>query len=456
MFLGDASADTYVGGGASGSWTSANNPYRLTSNVIIYSGSTLTIQAGTIVHLKGYQIQVQGTLNVQGQSSNKVYFLNDGNTNSQISFTSTSTGSGTLNYAVLYSVPIMIGGGAPTISNNYFTGGSSTTITINGGSPTISGNTINAGSLNCITLNGASASATITSNTLAGSNLNTNVGIYNLGGSITVVGNSITNCYTGIYSTGYGTIEQNTIIGNINDGIASRNVAHDIRNNALANNFVGVSGDGNIQNNAIINNQYGLWGTTSVSTVTNNNIYNYGENMHLTENYTDVTAINNWWGTAVREEIVPKISDSRVYFYLGTVTFEPYLTSSSSVPSVPSSISVPTEPPTPTVNPYTSPSPTPYDSSTPTPYPTATPTPYYSTPTPYPYQTYNPDPTPYPYYINTPTPTADPYFGGFTFGDITNVAVIIVAVALSISIIVIIHRKFSRSELPPPPDAQNY
>jgi len=145
--LGFGSA-TYVPGdvGTNGVWSSQNSPYHLTQNVQVTSGATLTIQAGTIVHLNGYQIQVHGNLNVQGTSSSKVYFLNDGNSNSQIYFAPSSTASCTLNYAVLYSVPVMIGGGAPTVSNCYFTSGSSTTITVNGGSPLITGNTINAGS----------------------------------------------------------------------------------------------------------------------------------------------------------------------------------------------------------------------------------------------------------------------------------------------------------------------
>lgn len=448
LFLGGASADTYVGGGVNGyvTWSSTNNPYRLTSNVVVYSGDTLNIQAGAIVHLNGYQIQVYGTLNVQGSSSNKVYFLNDGNSNSQIYFSSQSSSNGAINYCVFYSVPIMIGGGSPTISNSYFTACSSTTITVNGGYPLITGNTINAGSQNCITLNGGSA--TISSNTIAGSGHTGNFGIYNSAGSISVVGNSITNCYTGIYSAGSGTIEQNTIMNNFNDAVKSNNVNHDIKNNVLAYNKVGVSGDGDIQNNAITNNQYGLWGTTSGSTITNNNINN-DENVHLTENYTDVTAINNWWGTTVRDEIVSKISDSHVYFYLGTVTFEPFLTSSASTPTVPSSIPVPTAPPTPTVSPSPAPSPSPTDNSTIT--PTPSPTPYYTyNPTPYPYQTNNPTP----YYVNTPTPSVD-YFGGFTLGDITNVLVIVIAVSAAVVIIVIIHRRFSRSELPPPPDFSN-
>lgn len=450
LFLGSASADTYVDGGVSGyvTWSSANNPYRLSSDVIVYSGNTLNIQAGTIVHLNGYQIQVYGTLNVQGSSSNKVYFLNDGNSNSQIYFTSSSSSNCAINYGVFYSVPIMIGGGAPTISNSYFTACSSTTITVNGGYPLITGNTINAGSQNCITLNGGSA--IISSNTLAGSGHTGNFGIYNSAGSISVVGNSITNCYTGIYSAGSGTIEQNTIMNNFNDAVKSNNDNHNINNNVLAYNKVGVSGDGDIQNNAITNNQYGLWGTTSGSTVTNNNIYDNDENVHLTEKYLDVNATNNWWGTTNNDLIYSKISDYHMHPEddLGTLYYTPYLNQPASAPFVPSSIPVPTAPPTPTVFSSPSPSPSPTNDSTIT--PTPSPTPYYTyNPTPYPYQTNNPTP----YYVNTPTPPVD--FGGFTLGDITNVLVIVVAVSAAVVIIVIIHRRFSRSELPPPPDFSN-
>jgi hypothetical protein len=449
IFLSNVSAATYVSGGVTGgsTWVSQNNPYHLSGNVVINNGDTLTIQAGTIVHLNGYQIQVYGTLLVQGQSSSKVYFFSDSNSNSQIYFSSTSTSSCVVDNVVFYAASVMVGGGSVRITNCYFSGGSSTCITVNGGNPQIISNVINGGSpQHCITIN--QAAATITSNILAGGHF----GINNVGGSISVVDNTITNCYSGIYSTGQAAIEQNIIEYNTNDAVASRSINNDIQNNALAHNTVGVSGDGTLQNNTITNNQAGLWGQTSVSTIQYNNIFDNDENVHLTEDNIDVNAFNNWWGSVDNDTIYSRISDVHMHSNLGTLFYIPYLTAPATTLAVSSSVSVPTAPPTPTVAPSITPTPTPSPipnaSVTPTPYPQ-----YTSTPTPYPYETYWP--TPSIVHFDTPTPT-DVEFGGFSIGDVTSVVVIIFAVTLAVAIIIVINRKFTRSQSPlPPPPPEN-
>ena len=100
----EVSATTYVGGALNGNatWTASNSPYSLTENLIIYSGETLYIQPGVVVNLRGYQIQVYGGLNVQGTNSNKIFFLSDVFSNSQIVFKSSSSQSSTIDYGVFY------------------------------------------------------------------------------------------------------------------------------------------------------------------------------------------------------------------------------------------------------------------------------------------------------------------------------------------------------------------
>jgi hypothetical protein len=46
-------------------WTQANSPYNLTGNILINSGTTVTVGAGTTLNLNGYYIIVNGSLIVQ-------------------------------------------------------------------------------------------------------------------------------------------------------------------------------------------------------------------------------------------------------------------------------------------------------------------------------------------------------------------------------------------------------
>ena len=55
-------------------WTQANSPYNFTGPVGIASGVTLTIEPGATVNLRSYYIQVNGTLDAQGSSTNPIYF----------------------------------------------------------------------------------------------------------------------------------------------------------------------------------------------------------------------------------------------------------------------------------------------------------------------------------------------------------------------------------------------
>jgi hypothetical protein len=429
-----ASASTYVGS-LSGytTWTAANSPYYLTTNLVINSGDTLNIQPGVVVHLNGYQIQVYGLLNAQGTSSNKIYFLNDGSSNSQVVFKSSSSSSCIVDYGVFYSVPITVEGGSPRIADSYLTSTSTgALITVNSGVASIIGNTLSAqSSQDGVHIN--SGSAAISLNTITGAYC----GIYNAAGaSAAIASNSITYCFSGIYTAGSATIQQNTIIHNTNDGVVTQTSDVSILNNAIAYNKVGVSRDGNIQNNNIAHNTFGLWGQTNLSTIHNNNIVDSTtESVHLTEAGVNVDATNNWWGTTDETTIRQSISDFRFDHNLGNVTFTPYLPQPADAPVVPTSVTVPTPPPTPT--------------STPTPAPTATATP---TATPY----INPTYTPYPFEtpISTPSltpsqsvePTDGPIFGGFSSTDVATAVVIVVVVCLVATIILVINRRFGHIE----------
>lgn len=424
------SATTYVSSVPNGhaTWTVADSPYSLTSNIIIYSGETLNIHPGVVVHLNGYQIQVYGLLNAQGLNNNPIYFLNDGFSSSQLIFRASSDPDCTVSHGVFYSVPLTIEGGSPTLANNYFTGTSSdAVITINSGGASIINNIISTqNAQDGIHIN--SGYVIITGNTLSGAGAQQGCGIYNAGSTASITANGITNFYTGIYTNKPGVIKQNVITNNVNDGIVIQGTPEvTISENVIAYNTCGISRDADIQNNTIAYNTYGLWGQTASSTIRHNNIIDSTkESIHLTETVTDVNAANNWWGTTDEAAIRKTISDydASLRPNLGKVTFTPFLSSPADAPAVPLVV-VPTPPPIPSTTP----------SPSDTPNPTSSSTPDAPTVSLYPYPTYLPDPT-----DQHVQPPDEPRFGGFSLTDITTAVVIVIAVSVAITIILFLNR----------------
>lgn len=434
----EVSATTYVGGSLNGNtnWTVSNGPYSLTENLIIYSGETLSIQPGVVVNLRGYQIQVYGGLNAQGTNNNKIYFLSDGFSNSQIVFKSSSYQSCTIDYGVFYSVPITIEGGSPRLSNSYFTGTSfNAVITITSGVATIIDNVISTSNAQH-GIHITTGYVTISGNTISGARAQQGFGIYNTGSTAPITANKITNFYSGIYTNKPCVIEQNIITNNINDGIVTEGTSGVIiKNNAINYNKCGISRDADIQNNTIARNTYGLWGQTDNSIIRYNNIVdNTLESIHLTES-ADVTITNNWWGTTDESTIRNTISDydAALRPNLGIATFKPFLSSPAYAPAVQPSVVVPTPPPTPSAT--VTPSPGSNTTYTPTPRPTDYPNPTYS-----PYPTY-PD-----YSILPIEPTDEPGLFNFSLTDITTAVVIVIAVSVAITIIVILSRMQSNMQ----------
>jgi hypothetical protein len=377
-------------------WTQTNSPYYLTSPVIVSSGTTLTVEAGTIINLSGYNLQVNGILCARGISNVAIVFVSSGNGN--IVFTASSqswseqNGKGCIiENSILHSVSISTSSVSPKISNCTITpsynADDGNTITVTSGSPIITGNTL-SGDIETVN----DASPTIINNHIIG-------GILGSGflTSTPVIENNtieqgITLSYylgTGILASGSNTyIADNTIFGcktaiNLYDGTTT------IERNLIIGNNIGILFTGpmspvsaTIQHNTIINNTVGLntLGKYGPVSITNNNII---------KNYQYSLSINmasNWWGTTDQQTIAQIISNQ--------VTFVPFLTAPDpTAPTVPNYISFPM--PTPTSSP--TPNPTPKSTATPSPIPTTTPI---LSPTPTP----KTSPTP----IVTPSPTLSP------------------------------------------------
>jgi hypothetical protein len=418
-------------------WTSSGSPYTLTGNVFIENGATLTIQPGVTVNLESYQIQVYGVLNAQGQNGNPIVFQGNSGNSASITFNTASSGS-TISYANIYSVSISITQGSPTISNNYFSGTqTSPIITINNNqfsTTAITGNSLNVASTDGIDVE--SGSASITGNLIVGQDYTGVYGIYTAAStSVAISSNNITHCFSGIWTLGSSSIEQNNIMNNDNDGVCSGpNSVSTIEYNAIADNICGVSGSGTIEDNTITANSAGLWSPSG--TIEYNNIFNnynytggYTQNIHLTDS-NNLYAANNWWGSTDIPTINQTIWDSKNdTIHLGTVTFEPALNAPNpNAPTVPSFI------------------------STPTPLPTSTPTstPIYTTPSPTPYvePTLFPTPIPTSPLLQQETPHA--ITGNLNNSNIDSILVIAIAFILAASIIVVLNIKFGRAKASQP------
>jgi hypothetical protein len=286
-------------------WTQANGPYVLTGNVLVNSGVTLTIQAGTNVNLSNYVLKINGTLQARGDSNSPITLIGG-----QIIFTqystnwTESTGAGCIIQNSLITSALSLESSTLITSNCIFGGisiGNQLEVAI--GQPTISKNTISGQG---ITLNWeAKANVYILDNVISGcsAGVKTSVPVLN--------------------SKAYNLIEGNLIVNNTH-GIEiwvngpNPNYKDVIRNNTITNNSVGISLNENAYPNPLL------------STIEYNNIYGnteYGINMDGSLGIPDdLNATYNWWGTTDPQEISQTIYDYYDNYNLGQLLFSPFLT----------------------------------------------------------------------------------------------------------------------------------
>jgi hypothetical protein len=309
-------------------WTKSNSPYSLTGPVKVNNGVVLTIEAGVTVNLNSYYVQVYGTLVAQGTSNEKIQINGVNGSPSMIPLGSSlaiasspagitfndynRTGSGSIiENAIINSTTIALGS-SDKINNCTIIGSVDT-----GQSSIISNNTIkgqiDAGGTSQILSNNISGEIQVE----GGSPVVSNNVVSNSGGSgitfeltdnILIYGNIIINCGFGITAVGYATIE----------------------NNLIMNNDCGISFSYRvtIENNTIAKNQIGLKQVTALMpAIVYNNLQNNSYNYYVGGQGFDANATYNWWGTTNPQAINQTIYDSKNDFNLGTVNFEPFLTS---------------------------------------------------------------------------------------------------------------------------------
>ncbi len=382
--------------GSNTTWTQTGSPYNLLGPTLVSSGVTLTIEAGAIVNLNTYYLQINGTLVVNGTIANPVIINSSATNAGQIEFTASSTswdqqsGFGCIienavinqtvisvtNCSVMISgnvfndaagmtyenVAITTTGGASIISNNTFNAcglnlSDNSTISNNvitggmgiyGGFPVVSGNSISGGSsyffigrdwdrdYYTVAIEDQS-SPTLINNTIASIafNMNGNGYAYNIFNAI-IEGNTIGGIGIG-GGSGTVVISNNLISGS---GITGNSaISTTITNNLIINTNIGLQiGDAVVQNNTIIKSQIAISLNSAVSpTIIWNNIENSSQyNIKLSGTSNNINASNNWWGTTDPQAINQTIYDFKDDFNLGNVSFIPYLTAPNpAAPTIP-------------------------------------------------------------------------------------------------------------------------
>jgi len=322
-------------------WRAVNSPYFVTGNVAVAEGVTLMIEPGVTVKFStGTYLQIEGTLNAQGTSGNKIIFTSNKESPSPgdweyIKFTDTSDDT---NCIVSY------------IHIKYADVG----VYAESASPTISYSTISYCNSYAIRAGYSSAgdSILITDNYIS----NNGNGIYSMASP--VIRNNVICNNTGkgieTYSGGKANIGKN-IISNNQYGIYSYYNNPHISSNTITKNQIGIYccyEEGNfaptvMQRNNIAENETGIYtlsnniavswndiadngagieigfGSNQSSTITYNNIYSSVTYNIENRGSKDVIATNNWWGTTDTATIDSKIFDYYDDFNYGKVLYDP-------------------------------------------------------------------------------------------------------------------------------------
>jgi len=212
-------------------WTSGN-VYVITCDVTVNNGVTLTVQAGTVVKFKYFDLNIDGTLDVQGTASNRVVFTSfkddsyGGDTNEDGTATTPAAGNwgsiqifnsaNTLDYTLIQYGGGHLNGGvyiadsSPTVEHNLIRN-NKYGIYVENGSPTIKDNDIEGSSLYGLRVN--NGSATVSDNTF------TDSGILHL-----YHGANADPAYSGNTFSGTGGGAINVYGGSISDDITWENI----------------------------------------------------------------------------------------------------------------------------------------------------------------------------------------------------------------------------------------
>ncbi|XHH07867.1 MAG: right-handed parallel beta-helix repeat-containing protein [Candidatus Bathyarchaeia archaeon] len=368
--------------------TQSGSPYSLIGPTRVNSGVTLRLEAGAILIMGNFYLQVDGTLRSMGASGNPAQILSSlpismSDSIGYINFTDSCTSwneqtnlgcilentlinqtriyignsivkinSDTINFQgnpMVDNVALYINGGATPVTNNVInaaiiTQGGTSTISANtitggmglyGGSPTVTNNRVSGGSTYIYFAKdenrvyntiaiSSDCSPTVSNNDVAGS---IHSGDYRqLQGYATITNNTVKGGITGQANLA---ITNNRILG----GISTTGVNVNIQGNQISGTGsvgVSVSDDAIVKYNSITGFNVSLQVNpssigSSNPTIKNNNIQNWIQYCIKTLTSTDIDASSNWWGTTDIQTIKKDVYDQTYDFNLGKINITPIL-----------------------------------------------------------------------------------------------------------------------------------
>jgi parallel beta-helix repeat protein len=303
-------------------WTKANSPYQITSWLTVEEGVTLTIDPGVTVDMNGWYMSVLGRLHAQGKAYDQIHFI-AGRTDSFAPgiYLQQQTNSCIIENAVFDKVFLTVRGSTTQITNNIFQRSESAAIKVES-SATITGNTFEDIPTEGISVTGTS---TVTNNLFNHTTGSATAIIAS--GTAYIANNQINGFYNGISLYGGNTVENNIVTGCSEYGVLSTYSSATIKGNYVSNNRYGIGGGGRIESNTIVNNDVGI-SISQEATIKNNNIVSNQNGVTLTIQGT-FDARYNYWGKPDSISVSQCIIDSEDTPTLGTVNYQPILTSPS-------------------------------------------------------------------------------------------------------------------------------
>lgn len=249
----------------------AGNVYDVYGAVYVPINNTVTIPANTTMRFRiGTKIQIDGTLIVNGTSSNPVLF------------TSLQTPQGRGDWG-----GISLSGSGSTI--NYATVEYATTgIAVKGGTVSVRNSIIRNFTTNGIQVTGAGANSTQLQNNLVDNLNDTGICVYVENSSPTLIGNTLRNC-------SYGLTMVMSAAGTMAPAVNGNNI---ITSNGR--NGISVSGSSNYTPRPVITGNQ-IFGNTRFDFS--------AENFATGAQTITLNATGNWWGSSDPSVIVPKIDD---------------------------------------------------------------------------------------------------------------------------------------------------
>lgn len=362
----EASAQTEVSGiiDTDTTWKVAGGPYIVKGNILIQNGATLTIEPGVEVRFDGaYSIQIEGEFKAQGTPTKRIVFTSN-KSNPQLDdwrylwFRPTSVDAITdannryisgsiLSYAeISYGGPISVEYSSPFISNNYIhhlngvaaVGSSGGAVWLCFSESTVIHNIIEQNGESGITMSGSNAK--IFHNVIRNNNADRGGGMF------------LANCpRSGKDPIVNSTIANNVFVdnkGGLGGGIAFYGPEADtyaIEHNAFVNNSISTSRGGiihtegpgslTVKHNTLVNNHsfatFHLPHVRPSFLIQKNNLHNtdaqYEVFLSQVDRSSNIDATDSYWGTQDSTVIDARIHDYKDDFNLGTVNYNPFVTS---------------------------------------------------------------------------------------------------------------------------------